>query len=451
MQQNRQESKDNYKVVGPSSPLRKLSPVLVDGILRVGGRLNKAPLSYETKHPYILPNKCHVTELIIHHEHSLVGHLGPVYVLSSLRKFVWILKGHAAVRRVIGNCFQCKRQKAKRGEQYMAELPVERLTPERPPFTHVGVDYFGPLQVKRARSCVKRYGCLFTCLATRALHIEIAHSLETDSFIAALHRFISRRGRPEAIFSDNGSNFKGADRELRDALKTWNQCKISKVLCLQEIQWHFNTPTASHMGGVWERLIRSVRQILRVMLKEQLVSDETLLTVMAEVEKILNDRPLTFVSDDPDDPRPLTPATLLLLKPNSSIPETVCVPADGYCKKIWRQAQYLSDLFWRRWINEYLPTLQLRQKWTECNRNFCVNDIVLVIDEKTVRGQWPLGRIIEVYPDEYGYVRSVKVKTTVSCYVRPVTKLCFLEADSVTIGGHSSSDNDQDGTVAKCN
>lgn len=448
---NRQESKDNYKVVGPSSPLRKLSPVLVDGILRVGGRLNKAPLSYETKHPYILPNKCHVTELIIHHEHSLVGHLGPVYVLSSLRKFVWILKGHAAVRRVIGNCFQCKRQKAKRGEQYMAELPVERLTPERPPFTHVGVDYFGPLQVKRARSCVKRYGCLFTCLATRALHIEIAHSLETDSFIAALHRFISRRGRPEAIFSDNGSNFKGADRELRDALKTWNQCKISKVLCLQEIQWHFNTPTASHMGGVWERLIRSVRQILRVMLKEQLVSDETLLTVMAEVEKILNDRPLTFVSDDPDDPRPLTPATLLLLKPNSSIPETVCVPADGYCKKIWRQAQYLSDLFWRRWINEYLPTLQLRQKWTECNRNFCVNDIVLVIDEKTVRGQWPLGRIIEVYPDEYGYVRSVKVKTTVSCYVRPVTKLCFLEADSVTIGGHSSSDNDQDGTVAKCN
>ncbi|KAL5022237.1 hypothetical protein ScPMuIL_001392 [Solemya velum] len=383
---NRQESKDNYKVVGPSSPLRKLSPVLVDGILRVGGRLNKAPLSYETKHPYILPNKCHVTELIIPHEHSLVGHLGPVYVLSSLRKFVWILKGHAAVRRVIGNCFQCKRQKAKRGEQYMAELPVERLTPERPPFTHVGVDYFGPLQVKRARSCVKRYGCLFTCLATRALHIEIAHSLETDSFIAALHRFISRRGRPEAIFSDNGSNFKGADRELRDALKTWNQCKISKVLCLQEIQWHFNTPTASHMGGVWERLIRSVRQILRVMLKEQLVSDETLLTVMAEVEKILNDRPLTFVSDDPDDPRPLTPATLLLLKPNSSIPETVCVPADGYCKKIWRQAQYLSDLFWRRWINEYLPTLQLRQKWTECNRNFCVNDIVLVIDEKTVRG-----------------------------------------------------------------
>jgi hypothetical protein len=421
--------KASVKTVGSSSPLRKLCPRWDNGVLRVGGRLDKAPIRFEAKHPLILPSKHHVTDLIIRHHHLLAGHSGPVYVLASLRQVFWVLKGHAAVRRVLGNCFSCKRRNASKGEQYMAVLPEVRLTPDKAPFTYVGVDYFGPLVIKQARSHVKRYGCIFTCLTTRAVHIEIAHTLEADSFLSALQRFISRRGKPESIYSDNGTNFKAGDRELRDALKEWNQAQISRHLSQREIQWHFNPPAASHMGGVWERMIRSIRQILRAVIKEQLVTDETLLTVMAEVEKVLNDRPLTPLSNDPLDPTPLTPSNLLLLRSNSSLPIAVCDREHDYARRRWRQAQYLASLFWRRWLKEYLPTLQIRQKWTQPRRNLKVNDLVLMVDESAPRGQWPLGRVVEVYADTTGFVRSAKVRTASSSYVRPITKLCFLESD----------------------
>ena len=134
--------------------------------------------------------------------------MGQESVLSFLRETVWIVKGRSAVRRVLGRCMTCQRQRnACPGEQFMADLPEVRVVPEKPPFTFVGVDYFGPLEVKQGRSRVKRYGCLFTCLTTRAVHIEIAHSLDTDSMINALRRFISVCGYPEQIRSDQGSNF----------------------------------------------------------------------------------------------------------------------------------------------------------------------------------------------------------------------------------------------------
>ena len=201
----------------------------------------------------------------------------------------------------------------------MAPLPAARLIPSEPPFTRVGIDYFGPLNVKQGRSQVKRYGCVFTCLSIRAVHIEIAHTLDSDSFICAYQRFVARRGVPKEIFSD-GTNFKGAERELREALQRWNQEQINDRLRRDEVQWHFNPPEASHQGGVWECMIRSVRKVLRALLHEQVVTDETLLTLMAEVERILNDRPLTPVTDNPLDAEALTPNQLLLLKGNPSNP-----------------------------------------------------------------------------------------------------------------------------------
>ena len=206
--------------VSYSSPLRKLSPVVVDGIIRVGGRLgNTDAVSYTSKHPIILPNKHHVTDLIIRHYHQ-VGHVGATQVLAAIRRKFWILKGGTAVRRVISKCIKCRKLNAKPEQQIMAPLPVARITPADAPFTSVGVHYFGPIHVKLKRSRVKRYGCIFTCLTMRAIHIEVSQDLSTDSFLMAFSIFVSRRGAPTEIYSDNGTNFRGADCEVRRALET---------------------------------------------------------------------------------------------------------------------------------------------------------------------------------------------------------------------------------------
>ena len=149
--------------------------------------------------------------------HESVGHLGQEYVLASLLQNYWIVKGRAAVRKVLGDCLTCRKQNAPRGQQMMADLPQERLIPGEPPFSYVGIDFFGPLHVKQGRSTVRHYGCLFLCLTVRATHIEVAESLETDSFMNALRRSISRRGSPKVIRSDNGTNLCGGERELREA------------------------------------------------------------------------------------------------------------------------------------------------------------------------------------------------------------------------------------------
>ena len=337
------------------SSIFKLNPKLRNGLLSVGGRLESAPIDEDLKHPFILPSHHHVTELLIPYHHSKVGHLGQESVLSSLRERFWVEKGRSAVRRTLKKCLDCQRRKTPTGEQFMAKLPEDRVTPHEPPFTFVGVDYFGPIEVQQGRSRVKRWGCLFTCLTVRAIHVEVAHSLNTDFMIKALRRFINLRGHPKEIRSDCGSNFTKADKELKDAVDEWNQQRISGFCTQRGIEWIFNPPGANHMGGPWERMIRSVRKILRALLKEQLVCDEVLSTVLTEATNILNSRPLTPNSDDPMDEEPLTPNHLLQLRPCAGVPPGIFEKEDLHCRRQWRQAQYSANLFWKRWIKEYLP------------------------------------------------------------------------------------------------
>ena len=203
------------------------------------------------------------------------------------------------VRKLLANCFSCRRRQAPVCSQKMADLPRERVTPGQPPFSHVGIDYFGPFMVKQGRSQVKRYGCIFTCLTIRAVHIEIAHSLDTDSFINALRRFIARRGKPVLVRSDNGTNFVSGERELRTCIQKWNRQRIHEYLLQQEVRWIFNSPAASHHGGIWERCIRTTRTILN--LNEQVLNDEGLPTLMCEVEAAINGRPIMKVSEESRD------------------------------------------------------------------------------------------------------------------------------------------------------
>ena len=427
-----QERKCNSAIKKCSS-LYKLDPIIEDNLVRVGGRLHNAPIENDAKHPAILPKKHHVVNLIVNYYHRASGHSGIEYTLSLIRQRFWILGARSVVRNIVNTCFDCRRLQAPVMQQKMASLPEDRLTPSKPPFTYVGIDCFGPFEVRRGRTTAKRYGVLFTCLAIRAVHIEVVHSLDTESFINALRRFISRRGRPEEIRSDNGGNFVKGERELREALSDWNQAQIHEYLLQLDIKWTFNPPAASHHGGVWERCIRTVRKVMKVLLKEQVLDDEGLNTLMCEVESIVNGRPITKVSDDAKDFNALTPNHLLLLRAGTATPPGMFSKEDNYTCRRWRQVQYLSDIFWSRWIKEYLPSLQQRQKWNKPQRNLVVNDIVLLLDEKTPRSSWPLGRVLEVYSNRKdGLVRSAKVKTRMSELVRPVDKIVLLEAAEMT-------------------
>ena len=196
------------------STIYKLDPVLEDGVLRVG--LSKAAMPGDAKRPMILPEHIHVSTLILRHIHEQLGHGARNHVLSQLQERFWIVNANSAARKVISKCVVCRRVRGRIGEQKMADLPKERLEADLPPFSNVGVDYFGPYVTKRGRSLVKRYGVIFTCMSSRAVHLEMAHSLDTDSCIHALRRFISRRGQVTRIRSDNGTNLVGAIRELQD-------------------------------------------------------------------------------------------------------------------------------------------------------------------------------------------------------------------------------------------
>ncbi|TNN06405.1 Gag-Pol polyprotein [Schistosoma japonicum] len=405
--------------------LRKLSPVMIDGLMRVGGRLGYSEFSASFKHPIILPNRHSVTESIIRHYHKEEGHCGTSQVLAAIRETYWIVKGIREVKRVIGRCVVCRRLNARIGQQMMAPLPPCRVKQGWYSFAFTGIDYFGPLIVRRGRSIEKRYGCVFTCLQTRAVHLEVAHDLSTDSFIMVLMRFMGRRGKPLEIYSDNGSNFVGAVSELRQFIRQWDLHKIGAQLTSRQIQWHFNPPSSSHRGGVWERIIRSIRRLLLVISNERVLQEETLITYMVEVERILNNRPLVPVTSDVNDRLCLTPNNLLLLRDCEGIAIEGSLQ-DKYGRR-WRQVNYLADVFWRRWRKEYLPTLQCRQKWLMKHRNFREGDVVIVSTDVVARGLWPLGIVQRCEKDKDNLVRTVTVKTKDGIIRRDIRKVCLLE------------------------
>ena len=236
------------------------------------------------------------------------------------------------------------------------------------------------------------------------------------------------------IRSDNGGNFVGAENEMRRAWEEMDHSKIEGYLNSQScdwIQWKRNTPGASHMGGVWERQIRTIRSILNSLLKShtRLLDDESLRTLMAEAEAIVNSRPLTVENINDPDSEVLTPNHLLTMKSKVVMPPLgEFQKSDLYCRRRWRTVQYLSNVFWSKWKNEYLQNLQSRQRWTQKKRNFKVNDVVLLKEDNVTRNEWPMAKIIETFPSDDGLVRSVNLKLSKSHTIlkRPITKIILL-------------------------
>lgn len=408
--------------------LQSLCPLLdSNGIMRVGGRLEKTSTSHTDVHPIILPPDDTVTTLLVLDIHGNVFHCGMERTLAEVRGRFWIPKGRSAVRRIVYHCLTCKHRRSVPQAPRMGNVPECRLQTSRA-FCATGIDYFGAMSVKRYRKVDKTYGVLFTCLTTRAVHLELANCLDTDSFLLAFRRFVARRGKPDMVYSDNGSNFIGGEREMRESLAEWEQERIANDLSKKGIQWNFIPPGAPHMGGAWERLVGSVKRALRIIPGSHCLSEEVLHTLLTEIEAMINGRPLTYLSSDGRDLEPLTPNHILLgcACPNTSPGRFVDKEVNS--RRRWRQTQTIVDQFWRRWRKEYLPTLFPRQKWHQETRQMKVGDVVLMQEANAPRGFWPLARVQEVYPGSDGRIRSVELVTAAgTTYRRPVTKVCFLE------------------------
>ncbi|XP_057372209.1 uncharacterized protein LOC130693104 [Daphnia carinata] len=421
------------KQLDPGSSLITLTPFIDhQRVLRVGGRIENAPAPPEARHPIILPADEKITKLLIYSLHLEFAHSTTERTFHELRKVYWVQRGRKTVRRIISKCFKCKQHYAKALCPMMAALPGYRLKPFYPAFTHTGVDFFGPYNVKIFRRKVKRWACLFTCMSSRAVHLEMAYSLDTSSFINCISRFEDRRTTPQHYHSDNGTNFVGAVREFSECLRRMEQLAIRDGRKRRTVTWSFNPPAAPHFGGTWERLVQSSKRALRFVLNEQTLTDDTLVTTLIQVEKLLNGRPLTYVSVNPADPEPITPNHLLLGHENPYVPFDMFDENDMTTKRQYRIAQYLTDCFWRRWMREYLPSLTERRKWLYGQKNLNVGDIVIVIEPDTPRGEWPIARVVKVFSGPDGVVRSAIVHlrsaTKTSELHRPAVKLCLLES-----------------------
>ena len=421
-------SSNNDKFDWRINRLRKLCPELRQGLIVVGGRLQLASMSEDRKHPIILPKSHAITEAIIRHVHKNEGHAGVNQTLVTLRNNYWVLHGGATVKATLRKCLTCRRLNATSTSQRMALLPEVRVKDGWYPFQHVGLDYFGPFMIKRGRMLERRYGCIFTCLQCRAIHLELAQSLSTDSFILALMRFINRRGTPVELWSDNGSNFTGAERELGNWLKGLNQEKITDNLTGRKIVWKFNPPSASHRGGIWERLIRSVRKILNSVAGRQRMDEEVLWTYLTQAERIINDRPLLAVREEMGEPTPIRVSDLL--QPKSSSFVAINLPLSQLVERRWRVVNNLTAEFWRKWKADYLGTLQERQKWFRRYKELQVGDVVITEVESSPRTFWPLGLIEEVIPDGDGLVRTVLVRTSNGVCRKDIRKVYMLEGAS---------------------
>ncbi|XP_045028164.1 uncharacterized protein LOC123471199 [Daphnia magna] len=409
------------KWLQPNSSLLSLCPVLgKDGLLRLGGRAGRAKLPYEELHPPLLPAQHSFTKTIVRAFHVLLKHVGTDYQISYIRQHFWIPGGRELVKRIRHECEKCKRERAKPGEQLMAELPDSRLESGSAPFTRTACDLFGPLEVGLSRNrTAKRWAVLYTCLVTRAVYVDLVNSLSSDDFLLSLRRFIGLYGKPRVMHSDNGTNFVGAENELKEeAEKLYADEKVAEFLNLKRIDWRFQPPRTPHFGGAHESLSKKLRH----------PAEDTLRTLLYEVAGLLNGRPLTAASTDPNDFRPLTPNDFLN-RPSSADPPAGTFD-DALPREHYRYVQRMANLFWDLWKKVYLQSLAGRKKWKSPLPNFKVGDVVLEIDKSLRRGQWNIGRIAKVFPGPDGLVRVVDVQLERGLFRRGIDTLALLEVSS---------------------
>ncbi|XP_067294186.1 uncharacterized protein [Pseudorasbora parva] len=397
-------------------------------LIRVGGRLRRTDqLDEFTIHPIVLEPKHPLSRLIIKDFDETLHHPGPERVFAEMRRKYWILRGREAIRQHQRNCLGCRQWRGQPSIPRMADLPPSRLRLLQPAFYSTGVDCFGPYFIKIGRRQEKRWGIIFKCLTTRSVYLDLLYQMDTDSFLMALRRFISRRGKPFEIISDQGTNFRGGVRALQEDFAEL-QPSLQEQLASHQISFKFNPPGAAHFGGCWEREIRSLKSALCSTIGDQIVTEEVLRTVLVEIEGILNAKPLGYTSSDVADPDPVTPNMLLMGRHDSSLPQVVYPESELLSKRRWRHSQLLADHFWRRFLRNYLPELQVRQKWHRESENLKPGTVVMIVDHQLPRALWPVGQVTKVFPGEDGRARTAEVEVKKKTYLRPITRLISLPA-----------------------
>ena len=388
-----------------------LAPFVKEGVVRVGGRLKHAPLTYEEIHPILLPASHPISKLIMREVHTQVSHGGPERTLSESRRKFWITRGRNLAKGVVKNCTICRKLRQPPHSTLMADLPPERLKPFSPPFSVTGVDLFGPFNLKTGRNRTKKaWGALFTCATVRAIHLEIVKDLSTQSFMHALRRFVVHHGWPHTMISDNGKSFVGTEKELKKLVQEGRN-RIEEFSVLHRIRWIFTTPLSPHQGGIYESLIKQTKRALKAIVGSHSLSWNEMSTIFAEVECLINSRPLGYPSNDPNDPQPLTPNHIILGRATATVPQGPYQETRNLRKR-FEFVQMLLNHFWKRFVREYLPTLMRRAKWQLKTRQLQVGDVVLLVDYNAPRGKWDLARVTDVFPGPDGVVRNVQVKTS---------------------------------------
>lgn len=424
------------KLLPRSNSLLRLIPFIdSNGLLRVSGRLQASLLPDTSKHPLILPKSSKFTSLIISDAHSRTLHGGTQATLAFIRTNYWILGGRTPVRSFILKCIPCTRYRQKRAQQLMGQLPFERVTPSRP-FLNSGVDYAGPFHLKtwkgkNARK-YKAYIALFVCFSTSAVHLELVTDYSTEAFIAAFKRFTARRGICVTLTSDCGTNFKGADSELKHLFSSSSKKlgHLAATLANDGTQWKFNPPGAPHFGGKWESGVKSVKHHLRRVMGDTILTYEEVTTLLTQIEAVLNSRPISPLSDDPDDLNALTPGHFLIGCAPTVIPEPSFEEVQISRLSRWQLTRQMLDSFWSRWSKECLQRYLAIYKWNQSSTSIEVGSLVLVVDERFPPSKWPLGRVTQIHPGKDGITRVVTVRTQASILKRPIVKLCPLPIDT---------------------
>jgi len=417
-----------------SNRIRNLSPFIDEvGLIRVGGRLKNANIDAQAKHPILLPKSHFVTSLIVDFYHKQYLHAGPQFLQSHILKQFWILSARSLIRSRIHKCITCFRHKPRTVYPKMGDLPEARVNPS-PCFSVTGLDYGGPFDVKvhtlRSAKVVKAYLCLFVCFSTKAIHIEIASDLTTDTFIAALTRFISRRGKPSDIHLDNATNFVGASNHLNKTIRNLFRDEITKEKLNEfaiehSIKFNFIPPGGPSFGGIWESGIKSAKTILKKMIGNTVLTLEEFQTLTVRVEAILNSRPICSISSDPSELDFLTLGHFIIGRPLNALPEINHDNMPLNRLKRWQAVEAITQRLWRKWQTDYLHTLQQKGKWTKDSPNLKVDDLVLLHDNSPPQ-TWRLGRVISTHPGKDGIVRVVTLKTSSGVLKRPVVKVSPL-------------------------